>query len=36
MEYFDVLLVGHSFVRRLRDAYQPGHAQGSDIAPRQT
>ena len=36
MEYFNVLLVGHSFVHRLRDAYQPGHAQGSDIAPGQT
>ena len=36
MEYFDVLLVGHSFVRRLRSAYQPGHAQGSDMAPGQT
>ena len=23
-------------MRRLRDAYQPGHAQGSDIAPGQT
>ena len=36
MEYFNVLLVGHSFVRRLHNAYQPGHGQGSDIAPGQT
>ena len=28
---FDVVIAGHSFVRRLRDRYQPPHAHGSDV-----
>ena len=31
-----MLLPGNPFVYRLRDAYQSGHAQGSDIIPGQT